>query len=347
MLRNGGDFSLFLLDVADEPFFLDARCQLDDAGCAVQTGYVGKVPGKFKADPSGFAAEIQGISAHLVRKQIPEAVDQPKSKVRSPIQIAERDNGGVILIEIVFSLHQRGAADIPESGMLIEVTAKGIPGIADSFIACGDEAAALDQIVAGIKGRNAEIVVIRVDLEARERGNGSLCPLPHVSNDVIKLAKSEAINGTGGCPVFQVDIARSLVPIRQIGIQMAIADCVPLRLSGHADGQSRHLCLPIAKGLGLQIVHFHGVIPGHGNQGGYRAQEVFAFFSHRPKAGMLCLLIAFPCPSFGSPVLLSVISASIDELPVLGIGYQKARCLKVLNIVALFAILVVPAIKRI
>jgi hypothetical protein len=81
--------------------------------------------------------------------------------------------------------------DVAKAGVLEEVAAEGVAGIAGGLVPGRDPGASLDQIVLPVEGGGREIVVPGVDLEAVKPRDRGLRPLPDVADHVVKITEQE------------------------------------------------------------------------------------------------------------------------------------------------------------
>ena len=74
-----------------------------------------------------------------------------------------------------------------------------------------------------------------MDFESFVTGNGGLCPLPDIADQVVKIAGFEQIDRTRTLKMFQIDVARRALPIGQVGDIGPIAQDIPLLLCHKPD----------------------------------------------------------------------------------------------------------------
>ncbi|CAL5979418.1 Hypothetical_protein [Hexamita inflata] len=88
---------------------------------------------------------------------------------------------------------------------LEEVASEGVSGALDRLVSTRDPAASRHDVVLFVETWRGEVVVSRVDLEALERVEEGLGPLPHVSIDVVEVTLFDLIHWTRG-EVLQTDV---------------------------------------------------------------------------------------------------------------------------------------------
>ena len=158
--------------------------------------------------------------------------------------------------------------------------------------------------------------------------------------------KGKAIHRAGRGPVLQIDVARRLLPIGLVRDVVQVPQPVPLGLGRQPQGLSGLARQPVAKGLGLEVIHLDRPVPGHVDDLGHGPQAVAAGRLD-PEEGMPGLAVGDPFPAFVRPVVLLFIAPVFDEAEVLPVGNQVAAGREVPDFVFLAAEFVVPAVERV
>ena len=93
---------------------------------------------------------------------------------------------------------------------------------------------------------------------------------------------------------------------------------------GRRIGRPRGLGLPVAEGLGLELVHLDGPVPGHGDFLGQAAQPEITLAVRDPEQGVFGLAVVAPVPAFGGPPAFGAVAAGVHEFPELAVAHQEA-----------------------
>ena len=318
--------------VAPDPSLLQLHGRGDEAGGEIEGIHVAEVAGQLEGAAAHRAADVEGPAVFPRDTRLLRPFDTDlracPGKVRYTkvfITVVEFQVLGYQFIRFVgvgFDLGFHIGFDIAKAGMLEKVPAECVARLPDRVVARGDETAAFDQIVLAVEGRSGKVVIDWVDPEPGISVDRGLGPLPDIADDIVELAAIrrrglEPVHRAGRRPVFQVDVARCLAPVGLV-CPDGVAQAVPFGLGRQADALSRLRRLPVAEGLGLQVVHVHRPVPGHVDDPGHAAVAV-TIAGGDPEFGMDGTGELTPLPALLGPVRLGCIATLPNEGQVLAV----------------------------
>mmetsp|Transcript_27756 Transcript_27756/g.86019 ORF Transcript_27756/g.86019 Transcript_27756/m.86019 type:complete len:779 (-) Transcript_27756:54-2390(-) len=260
------------------------------------------------------------LRVHLLRRHVDARRQLRVRALRGEV------NGRVEAQDVlhVLRLVDGGALDEADADVLEEMPAERETRVARRLVAGGHPRAALHAAVPAVEGRHGEVVVQRVHLVAGVRVHGGLAVLPHVADDVVKLALLELLDGAAAAVVLKVDVARGDLPLVLVALvgDAHVAHVEPLGLGGQAEGLALLGAEPLGVGGGLKVVHLARPRPLHVDLGALLAQLEAAVVSLGPEPRVLGLLPRHPVPALLVPQLLLRVATVLDELEELGVGHN-------------------------
>ncbi len=154
-----------------------------------------------------------------------------------------------------------------------------------------------------------------------------------------------SVTGTDDAYRARLMLPGFAIPVGLVGQRDLIHQAVPLLLGGQAHGPAGLRGLPVAEGLGLELVHLHRPVPGHGDLLHHAAQAPVALAVGHPEAGRLGPGVFAPAPALLGPPAGLTVAAGVHELAVLAVAHQVLRRREGRDVGLEVAVLVVPAVE--
>jgi hypothetical protein len=257
-----------------------------------------------------------------------------------------------------FELIDISPFNITNTDHLEEVTTKGETGIARGFVAGGDPSAATHHHVSTVHCWDGEIVVERMNTISRVGIGRSFEMLPDIANDVEERTVLELVDRAGGGPlIIEVDVARRslFLPLTLIDFDELVPHDQPFTLSGEAEFLAELGALPVAEGLGFEVVDFARPVPRKrdfidlsAELEDREASSGVSLTSLDPEPRMLRLLPLNPIPSFLIPPLLILVATVLDKFEELSVRDEVLGSGEgfTLHGVALGRVVTIPTVVR-